>query len=261
MKKIVIALFLAAGIIFTIPVSANAQSDYEFYFFGINLKTFQESNWVKVTAGAVASVLVHELGHALYLQSQGKDWDLQSSSSSGLAIHTSQTLSESQYRNFGRAGFALQTFIGAALTTFEKTRYSDFTKGWVGINAFQVCSYNGRNHDIGNDFEMIERGGGNGDLELGAFYLISSYNLLKMDMPAQMPYFSATSQAKVWPESFYTLEKQSDQYMLSSSDKPAWLGKEHLIFNQNIDKVIHYNDPEIFTAYDSRNNQFLISRK
>lgn len=246
MKKTVIALFLTAGIIFTIPVSANAQSDYEFYFFGINLKTFQESNWVKVTAGAVASVLVHELGHALYLQSQGKDWDLQSSSSSGLAIHTSQTLSESQYRNFGRAGFALQTFIGAALTTFEKTRYSDFTKGWVGINAFQVCSYNGRNHDIGNDFEMIERGGGNGDLELGAFYLISSYNLLKMDMPAQMPYFSTATKVKTWPDSFYTLEKQSDQFMLSSSDKPASLENERLIFNRNIDKMWPDKNERIF---------------
>jgi len=196
MKKTVIALFLAVGIIFAISVNANAQSDYEFYFLGINLKSFQESNWLKVTAGAVASVLFHELGHALYLQTQGKDWGLQSSSSSGLAIHTSDPLSEDQYRNFGRAGFALQTFIGAVLTTFEKTRYSDFTKGWVGMNAFQVCSYNGRNHDIGNDFEMIERGGGNGDLELGAFYLISSYNLLKMDMPAQIPYFSAATKAK-----------------------------------------------------------------
>jgi len=67
---------------------------------GINLKSFQESNWLKVTAGAVVSVLVHELGHALYLQSQGKDWDLQSSSSYGLAIHTSDPLSENQYRNF-----------------------------------------------------------------------------------------------------------------------------------------------------------------
>ncbi len=195
MKKIVIALFLAAGIIFTIPVSANAQSDYEFYFFGINLKTFQESNWIKVTAGAVASVLVNELGHALYLQSQGKGWDLQSSSS-GLAIHTSDSLSKNQYRNFGRAGFALQTFIGAVLTTFEKTRYSDFTKGWVGMNAFEVCSYSGRNHDIGSDFEMIEKGGGNDDFELGAFYLISSYNLLKIDMPAQMPYFSTATKVK-----------------------------------------------------------------
>jgi len=250
MKKTVIALFLAVGIIFTITVNANAQSDYEFYFFGINLKSFQGSNWLKVTAGAVASVLVHELGHALYLQSQGKDWDLQSSSSSGLAIHTSDFLSENQYRNFGRAGFALQTFIGAVLTTFEKTRYSDFTKGWVGINAFQVSSYNGRNHDIGNDFEMIERGGGNGDFELGVFYLIGSYNLLKMDMPAQMPYFSAATKAKAWPESSFTLEKQSDQFMLSSSDKPASLENERLIFNINIDKMWpDKNEPIFLTSF------------
>ena len=196
----------------------------------------------------MASVLLHELGHALYLQSQGKDWDFESSSSSGLAVHTSDPLSKNQYRNFGRSGFALQTFVGAILTTFKSTRYSDFTKGWVGMNAFQVCSYDRRNHDIGNDFEMIERGGGNDDFEHGLFYLMSSYYLLKMDMPAQMPYFSNATKTKTWPESFYTWEKRSDQYMLSSSDIPSWLGKEHLIFNQNIDKVIYSNDSEIFAS-------------
>ncbi|MCP4371829.1 MAG: hypothetical protein GY797_27485 [Deltaproteobacteria bacterium] len=257
MKKTVVALFLTAGIIFTIPVHAKAQSDYEFYFFGINLKSFQDSNWLKVIAGAVASVLVHELGHALYLQSQGKDWDLQSSSSSGLAIHTSNSLSDNQYRNFGRAGFTLQTFVGAVLTTFQNTKYSDFTRGWVGMNAFQVCSYNERNRDLGDDFKLIERGGGNKNFELGAFYLISSYNLLKMDMPAQMPFFSTATKAITWPKSFLTRQKQSDQYMLSSSDKPAWLGKEHLIFNQNIDKVIYGNDFEIIAS--NGNNSRLLS--
>jgi len=246
-----IALFLTAGIIFAVTVNATAQSDYEFYFFGINLKSFQESNWLEVTAGAVASVLVHELGHALYLQSQGKNWDLQSSASSGLAIHTSENLSESQSRNFGRAGFTLQTFIGAVLTTFDQTRHSDFTKGWAGMNAFQVCSYNGRDHDMGSDFEMIERGGGNGDLELGAFYLISSYNLLKMDMPTQTPYFSVATKSNAWPENFFAWEKQSDQYLLSSSDKPVRPGKQHLLFNQNIVKVTHFDDAEIFAAYDN----------
>ncbi len=49
------------------------------------------------------------------------------------------------------------------------------------MNAFQVCSYNVRNHDIGSDFKMIETGGGNGDMELGVFGLVSSYNLLKLD--------------------------------------------------------------------------------
>lgn len=218
MKKAVIALFLAAGIIFTIPVNANAQSDYEFYFFGINLKCFQESNWLKVTAGAVASVLVHELGHALYLQSRGKDWKLKSSSS-GFAIHTYDNLSERESQNFGRAGFALQSGIGAILTAFEKTRSSDFTKGWVGINAFQICSYKVRNHDMGDDFEMIDRGGGNGDFEFGVFYLMSSYNLLKLDVPAQMPHFSVTTKAKAWPGSFYTW-KNSQINMSQFQDAP-----------------------------------------
>lgn len=246
-----IALFLIAGIIFTVTVNATAQSDYEFYFFGINLKSFQQSNWLQVTAGAVASVLVHELGHALYLQSQGKDWDLQSSASSGLAIHTSDTLSDSQYRNFGRAGFALQTFIGAVLTTFDQTRRSDFTKGWVGMNAFQVCSYNGRNHDMGSDFELIEKGGGNGDLELGAFYLISSYNLLKMDMPSPTPYFSFATKSNTWPENFFSSKIQPDPYMVGSSDKPAWPAKQHLLFNQNIVKVTDDNSCDNFPADDN----------
>ena len=241
--KTAISVLLVLTLIFIIPVKADAQSDYEFYFFGINLKSFQESNWIEVTAGAVASVLVHELGHALYLESQGKNWELKSSSS-GFAIHTYDNLSERESRNFGRAGFALQTFIGAVLTTFEKTRSSDFTKGWVGMNAFEVCSYNGRNHDIGSDFEMIERGGGNGDLEFGAFYLISSYNLLKMDMPAQMPYFSATTKAEAWPKSFLAWEKQTNQHIFNLSKKPD--ENEHLIFNLNIDKMLPDENERIF---------------
>ena len=251
-----IALCMISLIIFSIPVLAKAQSDYEFYFFGINLKSFQESHWLKVTAGAVASVLVHELGHALYLQSQGKNWDLQSSSSSGLAIHTSDSLTENQYRNFGRAGFALQTFIGTMLTSFENTKYSDFTKGWVGMNAFQVCSYKGRNHDLGGDFEMIDNGGGNGDFELGVFYLMSSYNLLKMDLSPQMPYFSNSTYDRTWLKTFLIHKNHPGRYMSSSADKPAWLGKQDLIFNQNIDRVAYNNESEILSAYGD-NTRFL----
>jgi hypothetical protein len=260
MKKTMIVIFLATGIIYTIPVHAKAQSDYEFYFFGINLKSFQESNWLKVTAGAVASVLVHELGHALYLQSQGKDWDLQSSSY-GLAIHTLDPLTENQYRNFGRAGFMLQTFIGTMLTTFKRTKSSDFTKGWVGMNAFQVCSYKGRNHDLGGDFELIDNGGGDGDFELGVFYLLGSYNLLKLDLPAQMPYFSTSIHDETWLKTFLTHKNHSDQYISSSTDEPAWLGKQDLIFNQNIDKVVSNNDSEILSAYGNNTRLLATVRK
>ncbi len=248
---------MTSVILFAKPIHATAQSGYEFYFFGINLKSFQDSHWLKVTTGAVASVLVHELGHALYLQSQGKNWKLRSSSSHGLAIHTPDPLTENQYRNFGRAGFVLQTFIGTMLTTFENTKYADFTKGWAGMNAFQASSYKGRNHDIGGDFEMIDNGGGKGDLELGVFYLMSSYNLLKMDLPAQLPYFSTATDDGTWLKTFLTWKNHSDQSMLSSTDKPTWLGKEDLIFNQNIDRVAYKNDYEILSAYG--NNSRLLA--
>jgi len=56
---------------------------------------------------------------------------------------------------------------------------------------------------------------------------------------------------EAWQERLFAWEKQPGQYMLSSSDKPAWLGKEHLLFNQNIVKVIDYKDSEIFASYDN----------
>jgi len=174
-------VILIFAILVGLPQIAGAQSDYEFYFFGVNLKSFQGANWLKVAAGAAASLLVHELGHALYLESQGKKWDHELSFPSGLAITTQGPLSDRQYRNFGRAGFALQTGIGVFLASIPATQNSDFTRGWVGFNSFQALSYNFRSHDHGDDFLMIERGGGSGEFDLVLFSLISSYNLMQTE--------------------------------------------------------------------------------
>jgi hypothetical protein len=181
MVKKMLSMIIVAALILPCPGIAMAKSDFEFYFFGTKLESFKDSNWLKVAAGAAASVLVHELGHALYLQYSEKQWDFHASPSSGFAIQTTDNLSDTQWSNFGRAGFALQTLIGTALTTFEVTRKSDFTKGWVGINAVQVFSYKLRNHEDGDDFKMIDRGGGNGNLEFSMFSMISAYNLKKLD--------------------------------------------------------------------------------
>ena len=177
--KIRISILSALFIFFS--TVAFAQSGFDFYFFGQNIKTLQNSNWLKVAAGAVASVCIHELGHALYLESIGKSWDFKASIPSGFAIHTEDNLADGQWRNFGRTGFALQSLIGAGLTFFEGTKYSDFTKGWVTMNAVQVFSYKGRRHDNGDDFELIERGGGNSDLELAAFSVLSFNNLIRLE--------------------------------------------------------------------------------
>ena len=49
------------------------------------------------------------------------------------------------------------------------------------MNAVQVFSYRGRRHDNGDDFELIERGGGNSDLELAAFSVLSFNNLIRLE--------------------------------------------------------------------------------
>jgi len=164
------------------PARAFSDSTFEFIFFGVNIKALQDAGWKKVAVGALASILVHELGHALYLERQGKDWDLKASGS-GLAIQTSDVLSDEECREFGRAGFLLQTSIGFLLTSFEKTRRSDFTKGWTAMNTVQVWSYNWRGHDEGDDFAMIDQGHGDGDSEHHAFCFMSMYNFMRTDLP------------------------------------------------------------------------------
>ncbi len=151
-KKALPILIIAIAITLQ-PCASVAQSDYEFYFFGVNLEAFKDSNWLMIATGAVTSMLTHELGHALYLESQGKDWNFLPSSS-GLAITTDNYLTDKQYRNLGRSGFALQTGIGAILASFETTKHLDFTKGWVSVNAAQLYTYEQRSHDNGNDFEQ-----------------------------------------------------------------------------------------------------------
>jgi hypothetical protein len=190
-------LFFGLAALLALPEISWAESGFEFYFLGINVKTFEGSNWTKIVAGAVSSVLVHELGHALYLESLGKKWALESSST-GLAISTTDYLSDRECENFGRAGFVLQTCIGTILATLEATKRSDFTKGWLCMNAAEAGSYGLRPHDNGDDLAMIERGNGNAELEMVSYSLLSSYNLYRVSSPAQsMPRYRE-SQASDW---------------------------------------------------------------
>ncbi|MBC8432662.1 MAG: hypothetical protein H8D96_12185 [Desulfobacterales bacterium] len=185
MTKKAFAILIISAAILLQPCASVAQSDWEFYFFGVNLKTFKESNWLMVATGAVASMLTHELGHALYLESQGKDWNFLPSSS-GLAITTDNYLADRQYRYLGWSGFALQTGIGAILTSFRSTKHLDFTKGWVSTNMAQLYTYEQRKHDNGDDFALIERGNGSKRLHMGAFAFMTQINFLAIESPNPM---------------------------------------------------------------------------
>jgi hypothetical protein len=160
------------------PSALWAKGGFDFYFLGVNLKTFQGSNWMKIAAGAAASILTHELGHALYLESRGKDWSVEPSSA-GFAVATTDSLTDKEYRGLGRSGYLLQTGIGLLLTSFDATANSDFTKGWTGINVVQTLTYKLRGHNGYDDFAMIDRGQGNGEASHRLFTSISIYNFLK----------------------------------------------------------------------------------
>ena len=166
---------------------AYAQSDFEYYLFGVKLGSFQESNWLEITAGMTASVLTHELGHVLYLELAGKSWDARYSFPSELAIHTDDSLTDGEAANFGRAGFVLQTAIGTVLSSWEATRRSDFVKGWVAMNAVEAYAYKSRPRKIGDDFALIERGGGNDDLEFAAFTFMALSNVMRLDSGSVRP--------------------------------------------------------------------------
>jgi hypothetical protein len=199
MVRKILAVAILVALILSYPIVVSAEGRFECYIFGVNIRTFEDSNWLKVAAGAVASILTHELGHAMYLEHASKDWDLKVSSS-GLAIATPDRLSAGESLGFGMAGFVLQTAISTLLTSFEKTRNSDYTKGWVGANTIQLFSYKGRAHVDGDDFQMIERAGGDADQYHSVFTMISAYNFrrLQSDFPKYpISGFSTTQEARL----------------------------------------------------------------
>ncbi len=199
-KKTKKAFILFVVLTFVMSPSALwAKGGFDIYFLGVNLKTFQGSNWMKIAAGAAASILTHELGHALYLESRGKDWSIEPSSA-GFAITTTDSLTDKEYRGLGRAGYLLQTGIGLLLTSFDATAKSDFTKGWVGINVVQTLTYKLRGHNGYDDFEMINRGQGNGESSYRLFTSISIYNFLRANSePGRLIYDVSRFQDEIKP--------------------------------------------------------------
>ena len=184
MIRKILATSILIGSILSYPALVSAKGRFEYYIFGVNVRTFENSNWLKVAAGAAASIVIHELGHVMYLELAGKEWEFKGSYS-GLAIVTQDHLSVDESRGFGMAGFALQSAVGTLLTSFEKTRTSDYTKGWVGASTVQLFSYTIRPHVDGDDLQMIERAGGDAAQIHSVFSMINGYNFkrLQSDFP------------------------------------------------------------------------------
>ncbi len=169
MKKILIILII---LLFSANVFAG---DYQFYFFGINSKFIQEAKWQQIVIGASASVLTHFAGHIAYGKIIGADVDTQ-----GFWKDTIHNGSPSEVINFSRSGFIAQSAIGLLLTSFEKSRNWDFTRGYVAMSAVEIWSYPIRNQ-YGGDIENINKYGGDGSLEWTGYSALALHNMLRIN--------------------------------------------------------------------------------
>jgi hypothetical protein len=158
----------------------------KFYFFGVDADVFKEAqakDWVAVTAGVVTSVGAHVGGHWLAGEIFDVDFKFKDA-------YTKEDVSaecwdggcsNSDLRWFARGGFVLENGIGLVLTSFETTRYSYFTKGYVASAAIGTWSYPLRHHGSKyNDMKMLDEFGGNGDVEYGIYSTVALHNVLRI---------------------------------------------------------------------------------
>jgi hypothetical protein len=161
------ALLLLAGI-------ARADWTDNWTFNGIRLSEITHSTWAErgvMALGVATAYGVHFAGHALYLKSQGLEWHM-----SGLSEIVDEPMTNSQRRWMGRIGFISANGIGWAAKLFGADGLF-----WRSYNigcAFETVSYPlFSGSQDGDDIQMINDGGGNGDIEW-AIYSVSSLGLL-----------------------------------------------------------------------------------
>jgi hypothetical protein len=152
----------------------------KFYFFGVDTAIVSEADgkdWLSVGAGVVTSVATHTAGHWVAGELFNVDFEFNQ-------YYNKETVtdynSDSDLRWFARGGFVLQHGVGLMLTSFEATRYSYFTKGYVASAAIGTWTYPVYHHGSDyHDFKLIDDAGGNGDAEYGIYSAIALHNLLR----------------------------------------------------------------------------------
>jgi hypothetical protein len=157
------------------------------YLFGVDTDIITEAkgkDLAYVGAGIVTSVATHVAGHMIAAEVFDVDYEFV-----GTIPGTKEEISEdcwnggcskSDLRWFARGGFLLQNGVATALTSFEGTRKSYFTLGYVTTTAMHTWTYPLVNDTDYHDFKMLDSHNGNGDLEYGIYSAISLHNMLRV---------------------------------------------------------------------------------
>ena len=175
-QKAYIVLLLPILICLMTGIPAHAQPiGWDFYFFGVNTKTFKEADWKMVALGAATSVAVHTAGHYAYAWANGM-----SVKQDGFReIISFNENSAREIRQFAQAGFVAQHFVGLVLTTIPATRQTDFTRGYVAMAWMETVTYPLLHPDDG-DLYLSHHFGGNRDWEYAAYMAVATHNVLRV---------------------------------------------------------------------------------
>jgi hypothetical protein len=144
----------------------------------VNGVEVKKNSWLKdcgmVLLGAGVSGVTHFLGHVAYYELTGTEWYLD------YPYERFREHSGMSRAMAGRAGFLGQTLGGSllGLKKHQSRNYKNFVLGYRMHNFMEVAAY-----DLvikkGGDFEEIDKGGGNGDMERIGFALWSGWNLTR----------------------------------------------------------------------------------
>ena len=161
MKRIILILIM---IILIMPPVAHAKdSGWDFRFFGINYKDFENRDWKPMIVGAVASLVAHELGHIVAGRLVGMDTTFKFNDMMAWADDYDNK-SNDQKALYHAGGFISQVVIGSVLTAIPTTRHSDFTVGFNGFSSINSFSYavTGGTRKDSSDVANLDNDGYNG---------------------------------------------------------------------------------------------------
>jgi len=161
-------------IMFLVMLSGTAQAEWDFYFFGVNMKMIEQADYKSVALGAVTSLAVHTAGHYAYAGLTGMHVK-----QDGFNEYSASGYSAKRYREFAQAGFVFQHAVGLLLTSIPATRNTDFTRGYVGFALAETLTYPVVHRNEG-DLCFSGENGGDRDMEYAAFMALATHNVLRV---------------------------------------------------------------------------------
>jgi len=202
MKKLIILFSILMILASASFVKAGELDNWDFYFFGINARDFEDREVLPVVVGCVASLAAHELGHIVAGNLMGMDTSFSWSDRVVYANNWDEA-SDGEQALFAGAGFISQLAIGTTLTLIPSTRHSDFTLGFNSFTMMTGVAYGvtgGLGDDNVSDVHNLSDNGYNGRIVAfitGGYAGTLSYINLNKDKgdlndSSGMPYLQTT---------------------------------------------------------------------